>query len=358
MTRHDPTIGAAVRSAWERRPSVRAFAHLAAILIGLYVCYLLTLPFLAALAWALALAVLAAPLHRRIEKSLQRPGFAAGISTVLLAVAVVIPLALLGQRLLGELTGGAALLQQQLGDGSAQRVLETHPLLAPVVAVIERHVDLGAILGGIASFVTGAGASIVRGSLSHLVTVLLTFYLLFYFLRDRRSILRQAVILSPLTEAETEDLFGRAADTVHAVIFGTVVAAAVQGTLGGAMFWLLGLPNPLLWGVVMALLAVIPLLGAFVVWIPAAAYLALTGEWGKAALLTAWGSIVIGGIDNLLHPVLAGGRLQLHTVPTFIAIVGGLLLFGASGLILGPLVVTLTIALLEVWRGRAVAPTA
>jgi predicted PurR-regulated permease PerM len=155
-----------------------------------------------------------------------------------------------------------------------------------------------------------------------------------------------------LTERETDHLIERASDTIFAVILGSVVAALAQGFLGGSMFWLLSLPNPLFWGVVMALFAIVPLLGAFVVWVPAAAYLALTGEWGKAAVLVAWGVVVIGGIDNLLHPILAGGRLRLHTVPTFFAIVGGIMLFGTSGLIIGPLVVTLTLALLEIWRHR------
>jgi predicted PurR-regulated permease PerM len=136
------------------------------------------------------------------------------------------------------------------------------------------------------------------------------------------------------------------------VFFGTVVAAAVQGALGGAVFWLLGLPNPVFWGLVMALLAIIPILGAFVVWIPAAVYLAWSGAWAKALVLAAYGTIVIGGIDNILHPVLAGGRLQIHTVVAFISIVGGLMVFGAAGLVLGPLAVTMTIAILHIWSRR------
>jgi predicted PurR-regulated permease PerM len=136
-------------------------------------------------------------------------------------------------------------------------------------------------------------------------------------------------------------------------LFGTVIVAIVQGTLGGLIFWILGLPNPLFWGMVMGLLAIIPVLGAFVVWIPAATYLALTGEWWKSAVLVAYGTVVISGIDNVLYPILAGGRLRLHTVVVFIAIVGGLTLFGASGLILGPLIAALTIGLLEIWRARA-----
>jgi predicted PurR-regulated permease PerM len=118
------------------------------------------------------------------------------------------------------------------------------------------------------------------------------------------------------------------------------------------MFWWLGLPTPLVWGMVMALLAVVPILGAFVVWIPAAVFLALEGHWAKALILTGWGGIVIALIDNLLYPVLVGERLRLHTLLVFIAILGGLTLFGASGLILGPVVLAVTLALVDVWRWR------
>jgi predicted PurR-regulated permease PerM len=112
------------------------------------------------------------------------------------------------------------------------------------------------------------------------------------------------------------------------------------------------LPNPLLWGLVMGLMAVIPVLGTFVIWVPVAVFLALEGSWAKAVILAAWGTIVVSAIDNLLHPVLVGDRLRLHTIPAFISIVGGVILFGASGLILGPLVVTVTVFVLEIWRVR------
>jgi predicted PurR-regulated permease PerM len=139
---------------------------------------------------------------------------------------------------------------------------------------------------------------------------------------------------------------------VQATLYGTVAVAAVQGTLGGLIFWWLGLPTPLLWGLVMGLLAIIPVLGAFVIWVPAAIFLALDGSWGKALILTGWGAVVIGGIDNLLYPMLVGDRLRLHTIPAFVAIVGGLILFGPSGLLLGPLAVTATVFFLELWQVR------
>ncbi len=121
------------------------------------------------------------------------------------------------------------------------------------------------------------------------------------------------------------------------------------------MFWGLGLPAPLLWGIVMGLLAIIPVLGAFVIWIPAAIWLASQGMWGKALLLTAWGGIVVAGIDNLIYPILVGNRLQQHTVLAFISLVGGLMFFGASGIILGPLSITATLLLLEFWHERKLA---
>ena len=336
----------------DRLPPIRVFALLAATLLGLYVCFLLVLPFLAALAWALAIAVLTMPAYQYMENRLGNPSLAATIFVVLLALLVVVPLSWVGLKVVGELSSGLAVMQERVASGHLRQILASSPRLEWIANAIEQRIDLASIVSGAATWLTNLGASVVRESLSNLLTVLLTFYLLFYFLRDRRDALGQARLLSPLTDDETDLLFAKASDAIHGVIFGTVITAGVQGVLGGAAFWLLGLSNPLFWGLVMGLLAIVPILGAFVVWLPAAVYLVLTGEWGKATALTAWGGIVIGGVDNILHPVLAGGRLRLHTIPMFISIVGGLMLFGASGLILGPLTFTMTMVLLEVWRTR------
>ena len=124
------------------------------------------------------------------------------------------------------------------------------------------------------------------------------------------------------------------------------------------MFWWLGLLVPLLWGLVMGLLAVVPVLGAFIIWIPAAVFLLLEGSPWKALVLAVWGAVVVGGIDNLLYPMLVGNRLNMHTVVAFFSIVGGLMVFGGSGLILGPVIFTVTRFLLEIWRSRNAAADA
>jgi predicted PurR-regulated permease PerM len=129
-----------------------------------------------------------------------------------------------------------------------------------------------------------------------------------------------------------------------------LVISAIQGTLGTFIFWALGLPSPLLWGVVMFFLSMIPMAGSFLVWVPAAAFLALTGSLGKAAILVVWGILVIGAIDNFLSPRLVGKRARLHELLIFFSVLGGLQVFGVLGLVLGPVMIAITLALLEMVR--------
>jgi predicted PurR-regulated permease PerM len=196
-------------------------------------------------------------------------------------------------------------------------------------------------------------SSFVTASLWAATELLITLFALFYFFRDRHKAVRLIERLTPFTHEEVERMARRVAETILATVYGTLLVAIVQGTLGGLMFWWLGLPAPLLWGVVMALLAVVPVLGAFVVWVPAAIWLAIDGHWIKALVLTGWGSLIVGTIDNLLYPIFVGTRLHFHTLIMFVAVVGGLIAFGAAGLILGPVILAVTDSLIELWRKRA-----
>ena len=313
---------------------------MATIALGFYLCYLMALPFLPALTWALALAVLFMPAHQWLESTMKHPNLAASVSVLGIGLIVVVPAVFMGQRLVSEAVKGADTIRAKVESGEWQRVLDSYPRVAPIAQRIEGQIDLPGTISTIAAWLTNAIAAFVRGSVIQAISVLLTFYLLFYFLRDRRAVLLLIRSLSPLSEADMDRVFSRVGDTVHATIYGTLAVAAVQGTLGGLMFWWLGLPASVLWGLVMGVLAVVPVLGAFIVWIPAALLLALEGSWGKALILVVWGGVVVGGIDNLMYPILVGNRLKLHTIPAFMAIVGGLIVFGPSGLILGPVTLT------------------
>jgi predicted PurR-regulated permease PerM len=324
----------------------------AAAAIGLVVCYLLAAPFIPALTWALVLAVLLAPIHSRIEARLRHRDSAALVTVLVALVAVVLPLLFVAQQLVREAARGAAYLERLIAEMDMAQMLSGLPSVAALVQRILDSIDPQGTLASLVQWLTGRSSDLLMGSVGQAVTFVMAFYLLFYFLRDRAEAFEALVDHSPLRRDETAEIAERFTETVHATLVGTVLVAAVQGTLGGLMFWWLGLPTPVFWGLVMGLLAIVPVLGAFVVWVPAAILLALDGSWISALVLALWGGVIVAGIDNLLYPMLVGRRLKMHTVVAFIGAVGGIVLFGASGLVLGPAVIVVTMMLVRILRAR------
>lgn len=369
---------------WLSRGRCLALAFIITTGVVVYLCYRLIVPFLPPLAWALALAVMVGPLHRRyIVRWISSPGLAAGVSVLIVALLVVVPVVLVSQRIVRQATRATDVVQSSLASGSWRSVFDGRPVLKPVESWVESQFGLtpretaepdraGSTEAAEAespdaekdSEATSAGAdratemltrglgNVVTGTIWLVMQFFITFMTLFFFFRDRQQLLRVLRSLLPLSHAETNEIFARVDDTIHCTIYGSLVVACVQGFMGGLMFLFLGLPTPLLWGAIMALFAVVPLLGTFVIWAPAAAYLVATGEWTKALILVTWGALAIGMIDNVLYPYLVGGRLKLHTLLVFFAILGGISLFGASGMVLGPLVLSSADALLDIWTRR------
>jgi predicted PurR-regulated permease PerM len=320
-------------------------------LIALYLCYRLAQPFLPSVAWALALAVVAWPVHKRIAARVPSAAAAAAVSLVLIVLILVGPALLVIHSLVSEAAEGVELIRNRGPDGW-QAAIERFPRLAALLQWIEENFNVEQELRRAIVALTDDVGSLVRGSIWAVAQLLITLLTLFFFLRDQPKILSAVRKLVPLSPVETDEVLQRVADTVHATVYGSLMVAAIQGALGGLMFWWLGLPAPLLWGVVMGVLAVVPWLGTFVVWAPTALMLVLQGAWVKGLILAVWGLTAIGLIDNLLYPTLVGNRLRLHTLLMFFSLVGGLLLFGASGVVLGPMILSLTLALLDIWQRR------
>lgn len=340
---------------WGSKNHVQTLVMMMVTVLGIYLCYQMALPFLAVLVWALTLAVLFSPLQRYLEAKVKSSGLAASISVLIIGLIVVIPAVFVGQQLLFQAVKGAQSIELKLSSGAWLQTLEAQPQLAPLLEKIEQRIDFPGAAAAFTHWVNTSAADIVKASAVQILGLCLIFYVLFFFLRDRQLILRAIALRAPLSPLQMEGLFARVGDTIHATVYGTFAVASVQGLLGGLMFWWLGLPTPLLWGVIMGMLAVIPMLGAFVIWAPAALFLLLEGAWHDALMLTLWGMLVVGTVDNLLRPVLVGDRLRLHTVLTFLSVVGGLLIFGAAGLILGPVTLVITMAMLEFWSDRNAA---
>lgn len=359
-------------------------ALLVATGLAIYLCYRVVFPFFPALAWALALAVIATPGHLRMERRVRSPSVAAALSVVAVSLVIIAPLIIVTPRLVRDTTRYAGMLQQEVTSGAWRGRLDAHPRLKALVNWMESSAEsperpaetpqdaeseavesrespsdsapqsrqMSLPYSQAASILTQGLASLMSGTVWLVMQLLVTLMTLFYFFRDRRLVLDGLRSLMPLKDREVDQVFARVSDTIHATIFGSLVVALVQGTMGGLIFWWLGFPAAVFWGAVMSMLAVVPTLGTFVVWVPAAVSLALNGQWGAALILAAWGGIAIALIDNLLYPWLVGERLRFHTLLVFLAIVGGLSLFGASGVILGPVVLALTDALIQIWKRR------
>jgi predicted PurR-regulated permease PerM len=140
--------------------------------------------------------------------------------------------------------------------------------------------------------------------------------------------------------------------TIYATALGRLAIAALQGVLAGAAYWVLGVPNTLLWAILTGTMAMIPAFGAFLVWVPVALYLGFSGHWLKAAGLAVWGGGFVSLIDNFLYPIMVGPQLRQHTVAVLLSILGGIALFGITGIVLGPLAFTAASTLLDIWRSR------
>ena len=318
-------------------------------------CALIIEPFLSAVVWSFALAVLFTPLDTRLRKLLPGKGLAAAASVAIVAGLVVAPAIIVLSILLTEAADSAPRLEPLLDAGNWTRAIDHYPRLAPAIHSAVQRLNIPNLLQAASAWLAGWSGSVIQGSVSSLITLLLTFYFLFYALRDREMAVAAIGRVLPLTADEYRRLTDRITNTIFASVYGTAAVATLQGGLGCAMFWWLDLPAPLLWGVLMGLLGIVPFLGAFVIWAPASIVLGLNGDVWSAILLTLWGTLVVGLVDNVLYPILVGQRLMLHTVPSFVAVVGGLLVFGTPGIILGPIIVAGAQTLLEIWRRRNVA---
>ena len=324
--------------------------------IALYLCWLMLQPFVNVVLWATVLSVVFYPLHKRIHERVRNASGAAALSSLLVVVLILLPATFITIAVVRELAGAADNVQagiQRLSNVS------TLPGVGWLMAKTQGYItlDMEAAQKFLAdraqTLAAGLAAStlvVVGGAVGAVVQMVLVIFTLFYLFRDGERIRHAVYGLLPLERVQMHDIAVRTKEVIAATIYGVLVISAIQGTLGTFIFAVLGLPSPLLWGVVMFFLSMIPMAGAFLVWVPAAIFLGLTGEYVRAVILVIWGLLVIGSIDNFLSPRLVGRRARLHELLIFFAVLGGLQVFGVLGLVLGPVVVAVTLALIEMVR--------
>jgi predicted PurR-regulated permease PerM len=338
-----------------RGRQVRWLGLLAATAVALYLCWSMLQPFIEVVLWAVVLVIVFFPVHRRIEARLGSPGWSALVSCLIVILVILIPLTLITLAVVREM----ARLAQSLQANADSLLDPNSPYLGRVLNWVGQYVDISQLgsqqflaerLKGVSGAIAGRTLGFVGGALGFVVEVFFVIFTMYYLFRDGERMRAAANDVVPLSDRKAKEILDRTGEVISASVYGVLVIAVIQGVLGGLAFWALGLPSPLLWGVVMIFLSMIPMAGAFIVWVPAAIYLAVSGHWVSAVLLTAWGALVIGSIDNFLRPKLVGERTRLHELLVFFSVLGGLQVFGVLGLVLGPVVVAVTIALLDVLR--------
>lgn len=329
--------------------------------IALVLCWRMMQPFLEVIAWATVLAVVFYPAYRGIRSWVRRPWLASMLTVLLVVATVLAPLVFISTAVLNELQGMTASFKETFdrlrSDPQAAAELQSR------LDRIRASIDLEAVLSeeNLSAFATRASqwllqrsAGLVGGFLSILVSFAFAIFTLFYLFRDGDAVLERLPSVLPLERSRAEALLRRAHEIITASVYGVVIIAIIQGTLGGIMFAILGLPSPMLWGVVMTFLSTLPMLGSGLVWGPAAVILGVTGQWGKMATLVIWGALVIGMVDNFLRPRLVGSRTKMHDLFVFFSVLGGLAAFGIIGLLLGPVVLGVTFVLLDAVFGDSI----
>ncbi|HWH76036.1 MAG TPA: AI-2E family transporter [Candidatus Binatus sp.] len=333
----------------------------ALLLVILYGAFLVLSPFLAAITWAVILAILVYPLYLWLIKILRGRTTLAGILVVvLIAVLVIAP----GVELVWFLSDDAAALVQSVralisGDGTAdlnsnlwvQQIQSWWNMFS--FSLIDFKINWKEIAVQAAqassSMILTQAKSLAQNVLLFTVNFVIVLVTLFFLLRDGEDFCARIRRLLPMDHEHQERLFQNITNAVTAVVHGCLLVAMVQGFLAGLAFWLTGVPYSALWGVVTAFAALIPLGGTTLVTIPASIYLFIQGDNIRGIILLVWCLGVVVTIDNVLKPIFIGSRIQMPTIFLLFGILGGLAVFGALGLILGPVLFALLMALLDLY---------
>ena len=316
-------------------------------------------PYAGAILWGTVLAIVFAGLNRHLRERLGgRRTAAAAATMVLVVVLVLVPVAMIVASLIDE----ATLVYQRIQAGELDAATWFRQVFASLPDWAARLLgrfgltNLGAVQERVAGFLTRSMQTIASRAITIgqttfelVISLFVMLYLLFFLLRDGDVLSRRIRAAIPLRAGRQRRLAGRFTTVIRATIKGNLVVALVQGVLGWLIFLILGVRAPVLLGVLIALLSLLPAVGAPVVWLPVATYLLATGEVGRAIVLTLFGALVIGSADNILRPILVGKDTKLPDYVVLISTLGGIAVFGVNGFVVGPVIAALFVAVWEIF---------
>lgn len=323
-------------------------------------------PFYGAVFWGAVLAIMFNALFLRLLVMMpEKRTLSAVLTLCIILVLVILPVGLISGLLVKE----AAIVYQRVQSGElsfGRYFQQVYDALPPwIIGLLERSGldNLGLVQERLASsltkgsqFIATQALSLGQNAFDFFVSFFIMLYLLFFFLRDGAALSKLIRDALPLETQIKHDLFSKSTTVIRATVKGNIVMAILQGALGGLIFWFLGIHAPVLWGTLMAFLSLLPAVGAAVVWVPVAIYFFATGSVWQGAVLTAFGVLVIGMVDNILRPILVGKDTKMPDYVVLMSTIGGMAIFGLNGFVIGPLIAVMFMATWEIFsKARAEA---
>jgi len=345
-----------------------ALVAFAALLGYLYLVFAILGPFLRSLAWAIIIGLATFPLYRRLRSRLgHRHLLSAAVMTPAVMLVFVLPVVILILMMTQEVTGIYKVLEQEVAEGGPisfdrlQDIPLVHHLAERLQPYLEQFglsfreaVQMGT--GKVMGFLLEYTSAMVRNSLAFTVKAILMVMALFYIYKDGEVLLERFWSVVPFPEENRTVVVGTVKRVLSAVIYGVFLTCLVQGLLAGIGYWIFDLPSPLLFGALTAVAALIPFVGTALVWVPAVGYFLLEGEVSRGLFLFLWCFALVVPADNLIRPFFISGRGQLSLLVVALGLLGGLAAFGFVGIVIGPLVLSLFRAFLDIYRGQFVLP--
>jgi predicted PurR-regulated permease PerM len=310
-------------------------------------------PFFYPIFWAAIIAIMFSPLHRIIKRKITIPGISSLFMLIIVFFSLIIPLLTLSALLANQsFQIYATVSERDLSQdiASVSKKISGTPI-APYIKKAEaewpKHITT--ITQKSTNYLFKAITSITQNSAKFLFMFFIMFYTLYYFFKDGSKILKKLMHLSPLGDKYELMLYEKFNSMARATMKSTLIIGGIQGFIGGVMFWIAGVNNALIWGVIMALFSIIPAFGPFMIWLPAGIIMLALGNIWQGIFILIIGAGLISTIDNLLRPPLIGKDTEMHPLLVLFSTIGGILIFGVSGFIIGPIITTLFMSIMSIY---------
>lgn len=329
------------------------------LLLLIYLVFRIYEPFLTALGWAAILVIFFYPMYQGLLRRLSSVQ-AAVISSLAVTILLIVPAIVVTTLFVREAVSISRGVQHSIVEQHAPMIAKSWSWVAHHVPGLDPNADVfGMLEQGIekqAGYLAERLGTILKNIAAFIFDLFVMIFAMFYFFRDGDQIIRGVRSILPFDPEHRETMIAQARDLISASVTTSLIIAAIQGTLGGLGFAIVGLPAPVFWGVAMAFFSLVPVVGSGLIFVPASLWLGLTGHWGRALLLLLICAGVSTVVDNVVRPLLLGGRTELSGLVIFISVVGGVGLFGMLGLVLGPILVATAAGVLAVYMESKESP--